>query len=102
MKTLPSPIRRSPVILVIILLGAAEPCPAVVSPTDYLTITPIRALGSSTDELGYAASKINATSFKQQSLTTVNAPGDEKYQFTAYYDATQKLVVGRRKMLADG
>ncbi|MBN2578520.1 MAG: BNR repeat-containing protein, partial [Pirellulales bacterium] len=102
MKILTAPIRCFPVILVAVILGAAAPCPAIVNPMDYLTITPIRSVGSATDELGYAASKINATSFKQQSLTTVNAPGDEKYQFTAYYDATQKLVVGRRKMLATG
>jgi len=84
------------------ILGAALPCRAEVSPADYLTIRPIREIGSSTNELGYAASKINATSFKQQSITTFDAPDGTKYQFTSYYDASGKLVVGRRKMLETG
>ncbi|MBN2217319.1 MAG: BNR-4 repeat-containing protein [Pirellulales bacterium] len=72
------------------------------NPGDYMTITPIRQIGSSTDELGYAASKVNATSFKQQSLTTVEAPGGQRYQYVSYYDADEKLVVGRRKETAAG
>lgn len=72
-----------------------------VLPMDYLTITPIREVGSQLGEMGYASSKINATSFKQMSLTTVEA-GVDKYQFTSYYGADQKLVVGRRKKLEAG
>jgi len=75
---------------------------ADVDPADYMTITPIREIGSATNELGYASSKINSTSFKQQSLTTIEAPGGAKYQFSSYYDQNKKLVVGRRKMLTAG
>ncbi len=75
---------------------------AQVTPLDYLSIAPIREVGSGTDELGYAASKINSTAFKQQSLTTVEAANGDDYQFTSYYGADQKLVVGRRKKLTAG
>lgn len=79
-----------------------SPCLAQVIPIDYLTITPIREVGSSTDELGYAGSKINATSFKIQSLATAESSSGEVYQFTSYYDSNQKLTVGRRKQITNG
>jgi hypothetical protein len=93
---------RSSAMIVTFLPGVAPFCRAGADPADYLTITPIRAAGSTTNERGYARSKINAVSIKQQSLTTVPTPRGEKYQFVSYYDDHQKLVVGRRKMLASG
>jgi len=81
---------------------AAATCRADVTPADYVTITPIREIGSSTDELAYTGSKINTESIKQQTLTTINAPGGDRYQFISYYDENAKLVVGRRKMLTAG
>ncbi len=51
------------------------PASAQTTPADYFTVTPIREAGSNRQELGYAKSKINATSFKQQSLITVAASG---------------------------
>jgi len=95
---------RSPLscVVLVAVLGSAIPCRAQLIPADYLSITPIREVGSSTDELGYAGSKINAVSIKEKALTTVDTPGGDRYQFTSYYDANQKLVIGRRKELEDG
>ncbi|MBN1911281.1 MAG: BNR-4 repeat-containing protein [Pirellulales bacterium] len=89
-------------LVAMLILGSNRLCQAEVTPGDYMSIRPIRAVGSSTNELGYADSKVNATSFKQQSLTTFDAPDGHKYQFTSYYDETQKLVVGRRVLLESG
>ncbi|MBN2022673.1 MAG: BNR-4 repeat-containing protein [Pirellulales bacterium] len=94
--------RSGHVVAVVVLLAAVLPCRADVGPADYMSIRVIRAIGSTANELGYATSKINATSFKQQSLTTFDAPDGTKYQFVSYYDASEKLVVGRRTMLDSG
>lgn len=95
----PSCLLRALCAAVVLGAGASR---ADVSPGDYMTIAPIRQIGASIGELGYAASKVNSTSFKQQSLTMVEAPGGQRYQYVSYYDANEKLVVGRRKKTAAG
>ncbi|MCC6126416.1 MAG: BNR repeat-containing protein [Pirellulales bacterium] len=102
MKIIPATIRSASAIIVGLALSAAATCRAAADPADYLKIVPIRAAGSTANELGYAKSKINAVSFKQQSLTTIDTPRGGKYQFASYYAGNRKLVVGRRKMLALG
>ena len=85
-----------------VVFGSGQLCSAVVVPSAFTSITPIRAAGSSSAEYGYAATGLNATSYNINSLTTATAPSGDRYQFVSYYDALGKLVVGRRKMLSGG
>jgi hypothetical protein len=62
-------------------------------PRDFLRIILIQDDDPATDDRAYALTNINATSFKNQSLTTA---GD--YQFTSYYDSHGKLLVARRNL----
>jgi hypothetical protein len=77
---------------VVLLQGTTS----LAAPTDFLTLTPISDGNSATDDSGRANTNINAVSFKSQSLTTI---GD--YQFTSYYGADGKLIIGRRDLAAD-
>lgn len=64
------------------------------SPQDFLQLIPVSDGNPNTNELGWASAHINAVPFKRQSVTTAS-----DYQFTSYYDADGKLIVGRRNLL---
>ena len=66
---------------------------SAVGPLDFLQILPVSDGNAATDDRGWADSHTNAVSFKTQTLTTV---GD--YQFTSYYGADGKVIVGRRNL----
>jgi hypothetical protein len=66
---------------------------AAATPWDFLQLSPISDGVATTDDRGWAGVHINAVSFKTEALTTV---GD--YQFTSYYGADGKLIVGRRNL----
>jgi len=71
---------------------------------EYLTITPIVQEGSETAELGYARSKINATSFRQQALTSfTNDAGEPTYiRFFNSEDWTENLFQVTHQITQEG
>lgn len=90
------PRRRFPLALAAIALPltATAAAPAA-GPLDFRTLTTISDGNPATNDSGYARVEINATAFKNQSLVTSG-----NYQFTSYYGADGKLIVGRRNLQA--
>ena len=95
--------RASMAISAVFVFAVTHVCSAAVVPSDFVTITPIRE-GTSTVNEKCHERIINCPMYKWQALTTVTADNGDRYQFTSYYDYynVNHLVVGRRKMLADG
>ena len=76
-----------------LLLVACAPAVAQVDPLSFVHIIPVTDGNAATDDRGFD-DYINSTSFKIQSLVTV-----DKYQFIAYYDqgtsnANRNVTIG--------
>src|SRR6476661_2022063 len=79
----------------LLLLLACAPAVAQVDPLSFVHIIPVSDGNAATDDRGFDH-YINSTSFKIQSLVTV-----DKYQFIAYYDqgtsnANRNVTIARR------
>ena len=79
----------------LIIAAGASTMPAA-EPADFLSRSVISDGNPATDDRAWAKTNINAVSFKTQALTTV-----DDYQFTSYYGADGKLIIGRRNLAKD-
>lgn len=83
-------------LLVVAFAFAALTAGKFAQATNFVTTQLITDGNPSTDDSGHATSNINSVPIKLNALTTVDG-----YQFTSYYGADGKLIVGRRTSDAD-